>query len=144
MERARDARDRVVVATEEEEVAAVAVAFGVAKRGRLLEWERVVGPDEDEEIEGAVEEASARFRLRVSIQKRLQNRYDVARSITRAKRSDGSRSNSNLHLTASNQNPRFQKQKESQEYRKILVKLQSPQLKNRYNYSLISLQSERE
>lgn len=53
------------VVVVEEEVVAAAV-----RRARF--WERVVGPEEEDE--GAVEEASARFRLRVSIQE--LNRHD--------------------------------------------------------------------
>ena len=69
---ALEARERVAIGADDAAavvaVAAAAVAaFGVEeaeRRARLLE--RVVGPDDDEE--GAAEEASARFRLRVSIQ----------------------------------------------------------------------------
>jgi len=60
-----DPRERVL--TEERDAVAVAAAEAEEeeeRRARLLE--RVVGPEEGDE--GAAEEASARFRLRVSIQ----------------------------------------------------------------------------
>lgn len=44
------------------------------RRARLLE--RVVGPDDDDE--GAAEEASARFRLRVSIQEPQPPQFDYS------------------------------------------------------------------
>jgi len=62
---ALDARERVL--TEERDAVVVAAAEAEEeeeRRARLLE--RVVGPEEGDE--GAAEEASARFRLRVSIQ----------------------------------------------------------------------------
>ncbi|PON89992.1 hypothetical protein TorRG33x02_142780, partial [Trema orientale] len=78
---------RILGVRERVETAGGATAAGAAfefdveeaeRRARLLE--RVVGPDEEDE--GAAEEASARFRLRVSIQEPQppQFAYSLAKS----------------------------------------------------------------
>lgn len=69
-----DARERVVGAGVTLAIEEGVEDTAVERRARLLE--RVVGPAEEDE-EGAVEEASARFRLRVSIQ--LPHRPSIRR-----------------------------------------------------------------
>ena len=59
-----EARERVE--TEGDDDAAAAFEFDKAARRERLEERLAAGPDDDDE--GAAEEASARFRLRVSIQ----------------------------------------------------------------------------